>query len=136
MPVLRRGQVLTSGDGSRWYVVGGRLGQGGFAQAFSGWLLDRSGRRRRQVCIKVTPDATSWHGESYFGQLLLSDPRVVGLLDSFPQLSRTGTELRTRYVLVFELERETVQAWFRRGGTAWTETGARRELVGLLGGLR
>ncbi|HMC42313.1 MAG TPA: hypothetical protein VKI20_04820 [Acidimicrobiales bacterium] len=128
--------MLTSGNGSRWYVVSNPLGHGGFAQAFSGWQLDRSGRLRRRVCIKVTPDATSWHGESYFGQLLLSDPRVVGLLDSFPQLSRTGTELRTRYVLVFELERETVQAWFGRGGTAWTETGARRELVGLLGVLR
>jgi serine/threonine protein kinase len=134
VPLLRRGQVLTSGDGSRWYAVGFPLGEGGFAQAFSGWQLDRSGRRRRRVCIKVTPDATSWHGESYFGQLLLNDPRVVGLLDSFPHLSRAGTEVR--YILVFELERETVLAWFGRGGTSWTESGARRELMGLLGVLR
>ena len=127
MPLLRRGQVLTSGDGSRWYAVGDPLGQGGFAQAFSGWLIDRSGRRRRRVCIKVTSDATSWHGESYFGQLLLGDPRVVGLIDSFPHQSRFMSELRTRYVLVFELERETVKAWFARGGTPWTESGAQRE---------
>ncbi|HMC51631.1 MAG TPA: hypothetical protein VKI64_02645 [Acidimicrobiales bacterium] len=125
-----------SGDASRWYSVGHQLGQGGFAQAFSGWRLDRSGRRRRQVCIKVTPDATSWHGESYFGQLLLGDPRVVGLIDSFPHLSRGGAEVRTRYVLVFELERETLLGWFERGGTPWTESGAKRELIGLLGVLR
>ena len=132
MPLLRRGQVLTSGDGSRWYAVGDPLGQGGFAQAFSGWLIDRSGRRRRRVCIKVTADATSWHGESYFGQLLLGDPRVVGLIDSFPHQSRFMSEVRTRYILVFELERETVKAWFTRGGTPWTESGAERELMGLL----
>jgi len=132
VPLLRRGQVLTSGDGSRWYAVGDPLGQGGFAQAFSGWLIDRSGRRRRRVCIKVTADATSWHGESYFGQLLLGDPRVVGLIDSFPHQSRFMSEVRTRYILVFELERETVKAWFTRGGTPWTESGAERELMGLL----
>ncbi|HZU71170.1 MAG TPA: hypothetical protein VE990_00230 [Acidimicrobiales bacterium] len=132
MVVLRRGQVLVSGDGSRRYLVAEPLGAGGYADVFAGWRLGRTGRKRGAVCLKVSRDGTSWHGESYFGQLMGGDPRVVQLLDSFPHFTGNGAGRKTLFVLVFELEDQNVAEWFASGGTPWTESGARRELIGLL----
>ncbi len=133
MALIRRGQVIWSSERSRRYLVGQPLGAGGFGEASSGWLVDRSGRRRRRVCIKASLDGMRWHGESYFGHLLAGEARVVRLLDSFPWCSGTGRSRRMVFIAVFELEDQTVQDWFATGGTPWTEAGAFRELVALLG---
>lgn len=133
MGLLRANQVLVSGDSSRRYRVGAPLGEGSFAQAYEGWLLNGRDNPKMPVCLKVAADGTTWHGESYFGQLMRGEERVVRLLDSFPHASGTGLRRVMRFILVFELEECTVWDWFQGGGDPWSESSARRELKGLLG---
>lgn len=132
MALLRKGQILVSGDGSRRYQVGATVGAGAFAQTYKGCLLDERDEAAMAVCLKVAPDDTTWHGESYFGQLLRGEDRVVPLLDSFPHESGAGMRRVMRFILVFELESCTVWDYFTAGGTPWTEAAARRELRALL----
>lgn len=137
--LLRVGHVIPAQDGHPAYRIEQLLGQGGFGQAFVAEELTRTGRRRKnhtgRVCLKVTTDATSWHGETYFGLLTKGLSNVRKLLDSFPYRTRTGM----RYVLVMELmTRGTVQDLLDHGAKPWTAgqvTNALRPLARTIGAL-
>ncbi len=132
MARLRAGTLLHNDAGTP-YLVTGSLGEGGFGQTYVGQRLSPTGRRMRQVCIKVCRSAEDWHGEAYFGRLLAGDLRVVELLDAFVDGTGRGRRQRRRHVLVFEyMDGGTVWDAVERDGLRWTEARVRREIRALL----
>ncbi|MGE0707364.1 MAG: protein kinase [Planctomycetota bacterium] len=129
---LRPGQIVQSPVSKRRYEVTGLLGQGGFGNAYRAWELNRRGRRFEEVCLKVTIDQSSWHRESYFGELLSRQKRVIQLLDTFPLPAKTrgGNML---FCLVLELaEQGTIADYLEKTGKPWPQERAVREIVALL----
>lgn len=122
--------VLRNPDGGR-YEVAGKIGQGGFGEIYQGY--EREGKvRGREVCLKVCFRQHDWHGEAFYGELMVNERNVVCLLDSFVHVQR-GENLI--YVLVFELMTEgTVDDLISRseGRPFWSEAIVRREITELL----
>jgi serine/threonine protein kinase len=85
-----------------------------------------------ELCLKVTPDAESWHREAYFGELLKSCDRAIRMHESFPLFPRRkGQEVR--YCLVFELaENGTIRDHLTANRKPWTAKRATEEIVALL----
>lgn len=82
------------------------------------------------VCIKASRRIDGWLREAYFGQLLDGHERALRVFDTFP-LTATGDSVT--YCLVLEYARHgDLSAFLRRGERGWTETAARREIVGIL----
>jgi serine/threonine protein kinase len=132
MSRLRAGTLLHNDAGTP-YLVERLLSEGGFGQTYYGHRLTASGRRGREVCIKVCRSLDDWHGEAYFGRLLTGDERVVGLLDVFVDATGRGPRQRRRHVLVFEYMAEgTVWDAVEEGGPVWSEAKVRREIRALL----
>ena len=132
MSRLRAGTLLHNDTGTP-YVVERLLSAGGFGQTYYGHRLTPSGRRGREVCIKVCKSLDDWHGEAYFGRLLAGDPRVVELLDVFVDATGRGPRQRRRHVLVFEYMAEgTVWDAVEGEGLGWPESKVRREIRALL----
>ena len=46
-----------------------KLGQGGFGTAYEAHIV-RGGVPETSVCIKITTDPNSWHGEAFLGNFL------------------------------------------------------------------
>ena len=129
---LRAGTLLHNDTGTP-YVVDRLLSEGGFGQTYVGHRLGPSGRRTREVCIKVCRSLDDWHGEAYFGRLLAGDPHVVELLDVFVDATGRGSQQRRRHVLVFEYMAEgTVWDAVEADGLRWSEARTRRAIRSLL----
>lgn len=129
MPKLVRGSVVRSPVTHRRYRIGRIIGYGGYGKVFE--ALDLSHRAR--VCLKYTLDQTSWHRESYFGELLRRNRRVIQLYDSFPVMPGRSGRGKIRYCLVLELaEHGTVADYLEHTGKPWSEKRARREIAALL----
>ena len=92
-----QGTVLKSPVSKRRYELSHVIGHGGYGKAFE--ALDIKAKKR--VCLKYTLDQTSWHRESYFGELLKGNKRVIQIYDSFPLMPTRPA--RIRYCLVLEL---------------------------------
>jgi len=132
MSRLRAGTLLHNDAGTP-YLVERLLSEGGFGQTYVAHRLSASGRRMREVCLKVCRSLDDWHGEAYFGRLLAGDPRVVELLDVFVDATGRGRRQRRRHVLVFEYMAEgTVWDAVENDGLRWTEAKTRREIRALL----
>jgi serine/threonine protein kinase len=100
LALLRRRQQLTSDvSGHTYRLTSGLLAKGGFGEVYKAEQLDGE---RAKVCIKATTDAVIWHGEAYFGRLLVGQRSVVRLLDAFPLVIGRGLRRHVRYLLVFE----------------------------------
>lgn len=129
MAKLEKGNVVRSPVSEKRYRLGRVIGVGGYGKAF---LATELGKKPRKVCLKYTFDQLSWHRESYFGELLRGNKRVIQLYDSFPFMPRSGRG-RIRYCLVLELaEQGTIADYFARGGKPYAEARAKREILALL----
>ncbi len=128
MAKLAKGRIVKSPVTERRYRIGKVIGTGGYGKAYQAIDLTN----RADVCLKYTFDQLSWHRESYFGELLRGNPRVIQIYDSFPVMPKSGRG-RIRYCLVLELaEQGTVADYLKRTGQPWTEARAKREIMALL----
>src|SRR5262245_29005454 len=103
MVLLKNGRRLESPFSGNRYEIARKLGQGGFGTTYLAYVISRSGNRHERVCLKVTEDQDSWHRESYFGELLRKEPRVIRLYESFPSEGSVGGSKTMLYYLVSEL---------------------------------
>ncbi len=115
------------------YEIKGNLGSGGFGQAYLANEIDPSGRPLQQVCIKVTEDQDSWHRESYFGEVLRGDRRVIQVYNSFPLQRPVGGLRTTVYFLVSELAiHGTIRDFLQDTQQPWPPSRAKSEVLALL----
>ena len=129
MPKLVRGSIVRSPVTGRRYRLGGVIGHGGYGKAFEAYDLTS----KAPVCLKYTLDQLSWHRESYFGELLRKNRRVIQMYDSFPVMPGRSGRGKIRYCLVLELaEHGTVADYLSRTEKPWPEKRAKREIVALL----
>ncbi len=135
MAMLRQGQLLQHGilHDVRLRVLG-RLGEGGFGEAYEVvYLSENDQESGDNVCLKVTTDDRSWHGETYFMRLLQGDPHAVQLYDSFPVRVGEGDAARMRFCLTMELLKgRTVSDLCDSGELRWPEDRVVRQLGYLL----
>src|SRR5437660_2034571 len=129
-PLLAAPQIVTSPETQIQYRVERLLGEGGFGQVYLATRLGHSALVPEIVCVKVSPRIDGWLREAYFGQLLDGHPRAIRVFDAFPLIHSDG---RILYCLTLEYARHgDLSAFLSRGGKGWTETGARREIAGIL----
>jgi len=122
-----QGTILKSPVTKRRYELSHVIGHGGYGKAFE--AIDLKSKKR--VCLKYTLDQTSWHRESYFGELLKGNKRVIQIYDSFPLMPTRPAKIR--YCLVLELaEHGAVADYLVRTEKPWPEARARREIMALL----
>ena len=127
--LLTAGQVIVSPETNLQYRIERLLGEGGFGQVYLAKRLGRSTVVPQIVCIKVSTRIDGWLREAYFGQLLDGHPRAIRVFDTFPLIA--GGEVL--YCLTLEYARfGDLSAFLSRGGKGWSETGARREIAGIL----
>jgi serine/threonine-protein kinase len=128
---LRRGQRIRNAETGRAYLVGDRVGDGGFgvvyrAEQAAGHPLDKVA-----LCLKVCGDVLSWHGEAYFGRLLQGESRVVKVLESFAWIPRTK-DAPPRYCLIMEFAEQGDLAQYFRDHPPFGERKARLEMIACL----
>ena len=129
---FKSGDIVRSTTTKTRYRLGELLGEGGFGSVYRAAQLNRYNQVTKEVCLKVTGDQQSWHRESYFGELLADNRRVIQLLDSFPMPPQPGRS-QMLYGLVFELARHgTIDDYLTRTGKRWNSTRTRREIIALL----
>lgn len=116
------------------YQLVRKLGEGGFGTAFKAEIVNEDGLGN-PVCIKITADPTSWHGEAFLGNFLRGSTRAVQILDSFPFTFVTGRQRKRRRMLFATISElmtlGTVADWCANSN-AWPEKRVRREVRLLL----
>jgi serine/threonine-protein kinase len=129
-PLVTAGDIITSTESGIRYQIERLLGEGGFGQVYLATRLGRSAVVPEELCVKVSARIDGWLREAYFGQLLQEHPRAIRVYDTFPALRANGQAL---YCLALEYARHgDLSAFLARGGRKWTESGARREIAGIL----
>jgi serine/threonine-protein kinase len=127
--LLEIGQAITSPETRLQYEIERLLGIGGFGQVFLARRLGRSTRVPEVVCIKASMRIDGWLREAYFGQLLEGQERAIQVFDTFPLATLRGSVV---YCLALEFAPYGDLSTYLRSGRQWTETGARREIAGIL----
>jgi serine/threonine protein kinase len=114
------------------YKIGRVLGEGGFGKAYLASSLTARGKVIEEVCLKTTLDQSSWHRESYFGELLSGSTRVIETLDSFA-IASWSDPADLLFCLVLELAQYgTIVDYLESTGKPFTEKRAVREISALL----
>ncbi len=134
MPLLKPGQVIQSEITQQRYRVRRALGAGGFGETYAAVRLDEErDEEGDEVCLKITTDASSWHGEAYFGGFLHRESHVVHMIDAFPILSGSGRSQRMRFCIEMELVHGgTVDDACEDGRLPWPEDRVLRQIRLLL----
>ena len=128
---LRPGQLIDSPIDGTKYRVSDRLGAGGFGVAYRVTQLTGPRPLRRDYCLKITRNQTTWHREAYFGDLLNKVPGVIRVYESFVWLQRRSGE--SLYCLKTELaEGGDLASWLNCHRKPWKEVHATREIIRLL----
>jgi serine/threonine-protein kinase len=131
--LLEAGQRLASPESGLTYQVQRLLGQGGFGQVYLARRLGRSDEIPATVCIKASGHLDGWLREAYFGMLLAGHPRAIRIFDRFPLTAPAAGRHRVVYCLALEYAvHGDLSAFLAGGAKGWTETGARREIAGIL----
>ncbi|RRQ27393.1 serine/threonine protein kinase [Rhodococcus sp. Eu-32] len=99
---MKKGTRLTNDDGVQYELLT-KLGEGGFGETYRAIELADTDDKVREVCLKICASRRDWHGEAFYGELLVGNKRVVQLLDAFVDVSRSRSGNRRTYCLVFEL---------------------------------
>jgi serine/threonine protein kinase len=121
---LRRGQRIRNAENGNTYLVGHRIGHGGFGVVYRAQQVSGHPLASSDLCLKVCGDVSSWHCEAYFGQLLQRESRVVRAFDSFAWTPRTK-DMRPRYCLVTEfLEHGDLVQYFLNHPSGFSESKA------------
>ena len=128
---LRRGQRIRNEENGRAYLVGDRVGQGGFGVVYRAEQASGDPLDHKELCLKVCGDVSSWHCEAYFGQLLHGESRVVKVFDSFAWIARTK-DAQPRYCLITEFAEHGDLAKYFRNHAAFGERKARTEMIAFL----
>jgi hypothetical protein len=128
---LRRGQRIRNGENGRAYLVGDRVGQGGFGVVYRAEQASGDALDSKELCLKVCGDVSSWHCEAYFGQLLQGESRVVKVFDSFAWIPRTKDD-QLRYCLITEFAEHGDLAQYFRDHPAFRESKATIEMIAFL----
>ena len=133
MKKLKQGELVTSPVSGIKYKIGEVLGAGGFGCAYRAWELGRRNQPVDEVCLKTTQDQTSWHRESYFGELLTKSKRVIQTYDSFPLFVGNSRRGELLFCLVLELaEAGTVADHLEQTKKPWRAGRAKKEIIALL----
>ena len=128
---LRRGQRIRNEENGRAYLVGDRVGQGGFGVVYRADQASGDPLDNKELCLKVCGDVSSWHCEAYFGQLLHGESRVVKVLDSFAWIPHTK-RAQPRYCLITEFAEHGDLVQYFRDHAALGERKARIEMIAFL----
>lgn len=110
------------------------LGKGGFGAAYLAQPLSPGGRRDGEpICLKLTDDPRTWHGEAYFGRLLSGQSNVVRQLDAFPTTIVDARGRQTLFAITMEfVSSGTVRDACADGRLPWPEDRVARKTRGLL----
>lgn len=132
--LLKKGRIIESPNTGYRYEILSRLGEGGFAQAYRAALYEPDAQQPSdEVCLKATTDLPAWHRESYFGELLKGNRRVIQLHDSFPITSSAAQAKGLLYLTVFELaEYGALEGYLRGLSKGFGADRAKREIAALL----
>lgn len=128
---LRRGQRIRNEENGRAYLVGDRVGQGGFGVVYRAEQASGDPLENKELCLKVCGDVLSWHCEAYFGHLLQGESRVVKVFDSFAWIPRTK-DAQPRYCLITEFAEHGDLAKYFQDHPAFSERKARVEMIAFL----
>jgi eukaryotic-like serine/threonine-protein kinase len=135
MGLLRKGRVLESPVTGKKYEIISTLGEGGFGQAYRASEFTGKSRRRvvQEVCLKITKDQQTWHRESYFGDLLRGNRRVIQLFENFPLAATLEGKKIMHYCTIFELAPfGSLESYMKELGAPFDEDRAKREVGALL----
>jgi serine/threonine protein kinase len=130
MSMLRTNQVLQHGiERDTRFRVLASLGRGGFGEAYEVVHVDEEDNEFDNVCLKITDDDLTWHGETYFMRLLQGDSHAVQIEDAFPVQVGEGAAARTRFCITMELLRgRSVADLCETGELPWSEERVARQL--------
>ena len=128
---LRHGQRIRNEGNGRAYLVGDRVGQGGFGVVYRAEQASGDPIEDKELCLKICGDVSSWHCEAYFGQLLHGEARVVKVFDSFAWIPRTKGA-KPRYCLITEFAEHGDLVQYLRDHGAVGERKARLEMIAFL----
>jgi hypothetical protein len=132
MGLLKKGRVIESPISKKGYEVLATLGEGGFGQAYR--AVEIVGKKKGvEVCLKVTKDQLGWHRESYFGELLKKNRRVIQLYESFPLVGTVKGQREILYYTVFEIAQHgSLSGYLKKNPKPWPAERAKREILALL----
>lgn len=132
MRKLKKGDEITSPQTKNRYRIKALLGEGGFGCAYRASAKIGLRRSAKEVCLKMTDDQASWHRESYFGELMKRNKRVIEMYDSFVLTPKTPRG-KLNYCTVFELaENGDLLSYLERTKKGWTVKRIKREVDALL----
>ncbi len=133
MKTLQPGQQIDNLVNGITYSIEAHLATGGFGAAYRARKLGGKRGEPASVCLKLTDDARSWHGESYFAALLSDFAHAVTMYDAFPTEIRVGRAKKLVFAIEMELiDSGTVARAADEGRLGWTEQRVAKKMRGLL----
>ncbi|MEK7486350.1 MAG: protein kinase [Planctomycetota bacterium] len=131
MHLLKIGETLWNLESKKKYKIIEVLGQGGFGRAYRASVVHNGHKLSKDVCLKATADQASWHHESYFGELLTKNKRVLQYFESFVLSPSNQNPLL--YCVVLELAQHgDLLGYLKRTQKSWKPERVRRESIALL----
>jgi serine/threonine protein kinase len=133
MGKLTEGETIRSSQKNNQYKIRGVLGEGGFGCAYRAEATVDGSRLADDVCLKITKDLTSWHRESYFGELLQGKKRAIEMRESFVLAPKKPRRGQIHYCIVQELaEHGDLLTYLNETRKAWEKKRVKREVGALL----